>query len=312
MNRIFVPLLAFFILSGSPLSANEPITPLPKNPSYNKLQADLGKRLFFDPLLSKDQTVSCASCHSPQRGGADGRALSTGVGGKQGNMNAPTVFNSSLNIAQFWNGRAKDLAAQALGPIQNPVEMNLSLEELLKRLKRHATYPKAFTQVFGSGEITTEKVALAIAEFEKALISPNSRFDRYLRGELKLSAEEQAGYKLFKSSGCISCHNGALVGGNSFQRVGVVNSYEWHAGEADLFAVTGLEQDKNRFKVPSLRMAASTAPYFHNGKIVTLEAAIITMGYYNLGVSLGDKEVHALKKFIESLQGERPAILEEP
>lgn len=300
------------LLAAAPCFAAVPITPLPLAPDYHIEQAQLGKQLFFDPLLSKDQTLSCASCHDPGQGGADGRSLSVGVGGKLGGANAPTVFNSSLNFVQFWNGRARTLEEQALGPIQNPVEMNLEIPELLARLAQHPKYPGEFAKAFGPGPITAKRVAQALAEFEKALITPNSRFDRFLRGQLELTEAEQKGYTLFKNLGCISCHNGQLVGGNSFQKVGVVNPYPRHGTEPDRHQVTGRQSDLNRYKVPSLRMAASTAPYFHDGNTQTLEEAIVAMGYYNLGVNLKESEVALLVHFIRSLEGQNPTILEAP
>jgi len=309
LGKYIFAILGFSLWVGG-LLAQEPISPLPLKPTYNPALAALGQRLFFDPILSKDKTVSCASCHDPAKGGADGRERSEGVGKVLGGMNAPSVFNAGFNFSQFWNGRAASLEEQALGPIQNPVEMNLALSEMIRRLEGEPSYQEAFVQTFNPGPLTPQKVALALAEFERALVTSNSRFDRYLRKEIALSEKEQKGYRLFKGLGCVSCHNGRLVGGNSYQKIGVVNPYPWFQGQADLYALTQKESDKNRFKVPSLRMSADTAPYFSSGEIGTLEAAIAAMGYYNLGVTLDQDQIENLVAFIKSLKGETPAILE--
>jgi len=267
----------------------------------------LGRQLFFDPILSADQTISCASCHQPNLGGADGVSYSSGVGGLKGNMNSPTVLNARFNFVQFWNGRARTLEQQALQPITNPMEMNLSLDELELRLNISDSYPLAFKAIYGSRGITRQQVAEVIAEYVAALVTPNSRFDRFLRKELELTPQEQNGYELFKSLGCISCHNGINVGGNSYQKIGIINSWQGAPG-VDLYARTGRETDRDHYKVPSLRNIALTAPYFHDGSATNLSRAITMMADDNLGVRLATNETADLEAFLRSLTGEIPVI----
>jgi len=288
------------------LNANEPITPIPEAIPYDKSKAALGKKLFFDTILSKDKTLSCASCHSFSHGGADGRMVSIGVNNTQGSLNSPTVFNAVFNFSQFWNGRAKDLAEQALGPIHNPIEMGLSLEEALQRLQNDAQYQKEFASITKHATITQNDLAQIIAEFEKTLITPNAKFDRYLMGKETLSDEEMKGYMLFKTLGCVMCHNGINVGGNSYQKLGAIIPMERKDAIDDRYALTNRESDKNVFKVPTLRNIALTAPYFHDGQVATLQEAITKMLYHNLGVNLSDETVDALVAFLQTLTGDIP------
>lgn len=271
----------------------------------------LGRRLFFDPIMSADRTLSCATCHTPALGGADGTQYSSGVGGLKGNMNAPTVLNVRFNFAQFWNGRARTLAEQALQPIANPIEMNLPLDEMERRLNASDAYTQAFEAIYGSDAITRQQVADAVAEYVAALVTPQSRFDRFLRNELELTPQERTGYELFKSLGCISCHNGINVGGNSYQKIGIVNPWQGAPG-VDLYARTGRQTDRDHYKVPSLRNIALTAPYFHDGSAATLAEAIVVMADDNLGVRLAAGEVSNLEAFLSSLTGEMPSIFGPP
>ena len=242
----------------------EPIKPI-EAPEVDAGKAALGRALFLDPLLSKDGTVSCASCHDLANGGDDGRVVSVGIGGSPGTINAPTVFNVALNFKQFWDGRADTLVDQIDGPVQSPIEMGSLWPEVVARLHAHDTYPAAFQAVYPDG-INRANVKDALVEFMKSLTTPNSRFDRWLAGDDDaLSAVEERGYTLFKLYGCVSCHQGANVGGNMFQVFGVHNDYFGKRGEisdADLgrFNVTGVAADRHSFKVPSLRMAAMTGP----------------------------------------------------
>jgi len=290
------------------LYSNEPITPIPETIPYDKNKADLGKKLFFDTILSKDKTLSCASCHSFSHGGADGKVVSTGVNNQQGSLNSPTVFNAVFNFSQFWNGRAKDLIDQALGPIHNPIEMGISLEEAVQRLQNDAQYQKDFAAIAKRTTITQNDLAQMIAEFEKTLITPNAKFDRYLLGKGTLSDEELKGYTLFKTLGCVMCHNGINVGGNSYQKLGAIIPMERKDAIDDRYALTNRESDKNVFKVPTLRNIALTAPYFHDGKVATLREAITTMLYHNLGVNLSDETVDALVAFLQTLTGDIPTL----
>ncbi len=289
-------------------SWGDPIKPIPKDIEFDLKKALIGRELFFDTILSKDKNISCATCHDPEQGGTVHLRFSPKVS-KDLKANVPTVFNAVFNFRQFWNGRAKDLYEQAAIPILNPDEMGLTREEVERRINKSDKYKKMFKEVYGIDYITFEHVIDAIVEFEKALITPNSRFDRYLRGEIDLTESEKEGYALFKKLGCITCHNGINIGGNSFQKFGVVNPYKWEPYFPDRYKITGREEDKNVYKVPSLRNVAITYPYFHDGSASTLEEAVKKMAYHQLGITLTDEEVTKIVDFLKSLTGEMPAIL---
>jgi len=227
-------------------------------------------------------------------------------------MNSPTVLNAVFNFRQFWNGRAQDLREQAAGPVHNPVEMGMDAARIEEVLNEDPDYRQAFGEIFGQRTIDFENFVSAIVEFEKALITPNSRFDRYLRGEIELTSEEARGYLLFKQRGCVACHNGINVGGNSFQYVGVINPYQGAGKAADRYSVTRDPRDQNRFKVPSLRNIELTAPYFHDGSISTLQEAVEKMAFHNLGLEFEPDEVLCIVSFLKALTGEPPDILSEP
>ena len=304
----FYNTIILIICIGTVALADEPIKPIPQHIQYNREKAELGKLLFVDPNLSSDGTVACVSCHSFDHGGADPRPVSIGVRGLKGNANAPTVYNSYFNFRQFWNGRAKDLKDQANGPIHNPVEMDMVAEKIEKYLKENEYYRSLFQKVFKS-EPKYDYVLEAIAEFEKALYTPNCKFDRYLRNEAILSYEEEKGYRLFKMFGCITCHNGTNIGGNSFQKFGLIFSYDWKSYFPDRFAITKKPEDKNVYKVPTLRNIALTSPYLHDGSALTLNEALKKMSHYNLGFDLNKEEIEALIAFMKTLTGEVPEIL---
>ena len=259
---IFRPLFFILIAAGVFLHA-EPIEPLPRSVSYDRQKALLGKALFTDPLLSKDKSVACVNCHSFEHGGADPRRVSVGVGNQRGNIQSPTVFNARFNFRQFWNGRAASLEEQAEGPIHNPVEMAMDADIVEQRLNANRYYRDRFFRVYGDGSVTYERVIDAIVEFEKALVTPDSPFDRYLRGEAQLPPQALEGYRLFKELGCITCHNGINIGSNSFQKMGLMRPYVHDDSYPDRYALTKRERHKNVFKVPTLRNVALTAPYFH-------------------------------------------------
>jgi len=317
-SRFHIVLLAAFLACNQVgAQASEPIEPLPTSLDVNKSKVAIGKRLFFDTRLSADGTISCASCHDIDAWGAENRSVSEGIRQQLGDRNSPTVFNSVFNFKQFWDGRADDLSHQAMGPVVNPVEMGMaSWSEAIKKLKNDATlgkdlsYTAAFLNVYGQG-ISKELVVDAIAEYEKTLITPNAPFDRYLRGETTaISATQKRGYELFKSYGCVSCHQGANVGGNMFQKFGVLNDISIQEGSLseDLgrYTVTKNEWDKRVFKVPSLRLATKTAPYFHNGSVATIEEAVDIMIKYQLGRGVPPQDRDAIIAFLESLVGEKP------
>ncbi|MFA6144864.1 MAG: cytochrome c peroxidase [Sulfurimonas sp.] len=299
-------ILIIFIITCNCLAAAEPIVPIPLLVPYNSAKATLGKKLFFDPILSQDYTITCASCHDISHGGADRVSHSIGVHGTQVIMNTPTVFNAVFNFSQFWNGRAATLSEQALGPIHNPLEMGLPLREAAKRLEANPEYKATFFKITKHPTISPDDIAQMIAEYEKTLITPNGKFDRYLRGQTRLSSDEMQGYALFKTLGCVSCHNGVNVGGNSFQKMGAIIPIHHNPNIDDRYAITKKEWDKNIFKVPTLRNISLTAPYFHDSSSRTLRDAVSKMGYNNLGLKLSKKEIDLLVTFLDTLTGERP------
>ena len=303
--------LSFALLSASPLALamDEPIQPIRPPQEINLAQVELGKKLYFDPRLSKSGFISCNSCHNLSMGGTDNLKTSIGDRWQQGPINAPTVLNSSLNLAQFWDGRAKDLQDQAGGPIANPGEMGFSHTLAVGVLESIPAYVREFKLVFGTDKITIDEVTQAIAEFEKTLVTPGSRFDLWLMGDkAALSADELAGYQLFKTSGCVACHNGEAVGGNSFQKMGVVEPYKTDNPAKGLSAVTGKDADRFKFKVPTLRNVEMTYPYFHDGAAQTLGEAVNTMGRIQLGKTFSEQENAQIVAFLKTLSGEQPAF----
>jgi cytochrome c peroxidase len=288
---------------------HEPIKPIPLKVEVDSRKVALGKQLFHDPRLSRDNTVSCASCHDLSKGGVDGRKHSIGIGGAEGGINSPTVFNSGGNFRQFWDGRAATLEQQVDGPIHAGAEMGSNWEEIVGKLRAAPEYAAAFNQIY-SGAIQASNIKDAIAQFERSLITPNSRFDRYLRGEdSALNAEEKTGYAKFKAYGCVSCHQGVNVGGNMFAPLGAMDDYFADRGtptKADngRFEVTGNEEDRHVFKVPSLRNVALTAPYLHDGSAKTLERVVVVMGRYQLGQRIPSEDVDKIVRFLETLTGE--------
>ena len=295
--------------SASAADVVEPIKPIPAYPAVDRAKVVLGDRLFHDARMSKDDTVSCATCHDLERGGDDGRPVSEGVGGALGAINAPTVFNVGYNFKQFWDGRADTLEAQIDGPVQSSVEMGSLWPDIVAKLYRDETYPAQFSAIYADG-ISRENIKDAMAEFMRSLVTPGSRFDDWLAGDSEaLDAEELRGYGLFKSYGCASCHQGANVGGNMFQTFGVLNDYFTRRGDitdADRgrFNVTGNQADMHAFKVPSLRMAAHTAPYLHDGRAATLRDAIDIMFEFQLGREAPDADKDAIASFIRTLAGD--------
>lgn len=286
-----------------------PIQPVRAAVGLDPNKVALGAQLFGDPILSKDNTVSCATCHSLETGGTNGLPISVGIAGGVKHINVPTVFNSALNFTQFWDGRAKTLEEQVSGPIEHPLEMGATWPNVISRLNADSGYAKQFADLYTEG-VSRDSISHALAEFERSLNTPNSAFDRHLKGEPNaLNEQELAGYQLFKQLGCVRCHQGQGVGGNMFQRMGAKKDY--FAGRNDLtvhdmgrFNVTGDEYDRHRFKVPSLRNVALTAPYFHDSSAATLEDAIQTMATYQLGRRLLEQEQELLISFLESLTGE--------
>lgn len=301
---------ASFVTVGAALAQDqEPIQPIVPPQQVNLGMVELGKKLYFDPRLSKSGFISCNSCHNLSMGGTDNIRTSIGDKWQQGPINAPTVLNSSLNVAQFWDGRAADLKAQAGGPIANPGEMAFSHTLAIGILESIPAYVREFKQVFNKPKIDIDQVTLAIAEFEKTLVTPNSRFDQWLLGKQDaLTANELAGYKLFKDSGCVGCHNGPAVGGNSFQKFGIVEPYKGDHKAEGRAAVTGKDADRFNFKVPTLRNVEMTYPYFHDGAANTLTEAVDTMGRIQLGKKFTPDENAKIVAFLKTLTGDQPSF----
>jgi len=302
MKKLIIFLAAF--LFASPIA---PVTPV----KYDKEKALLGKMLFFDPILSADNKISCASCHSPSFGGADNKRFSVGIFGKIDKpMNSPTVYNAVFNCWQFWNGRAKNLKQQAMMANHDPFEMGMTNDLVETRINSSSKYKAFFKQVYKVEYIKADMVYDAIAEFEKALVTPDCRFDRFLKGDKNaITKDEKRGYFLFKVYGCITCHNGKNLGGNSFQKLGIfikdINIIEGR----DRYQVTHNPSDRYVYKVPTLRNIALTAPYFHDGSVRSLKKAIKLMGKFNLGIDIPDEDVFYIEKFFKTLTGKTPEIL---
>ena len=293
----------------NPRFVKEPIQPIPLNLFLNPSKVALGEKLFQEVRLSSDNQVSCVNCHDLSKGGADRRAYSVGVKGTIGKINSPTVFNIAYNFRFNWNGRFDSLSDHTDALLQNPAVMGSQWSDLLTKLRADSEYPPAFAQIYADG-ITKANVINAIVTYEKSLYTPNSRFDRYLRGDsTALTGLEKDGYRLFKAYGCVSCHQGVNVGGNMFQKFGVIGNYFADRGnitEADWgrFTVTEEEADRYVFRVPSLRNVAITAPYFHDGSAKTLEEAVSIMVKYQLGRPIPSDYLNLIVQFLHTLTGE--------
>ncbi|PIT98616.1 MAG: cytochrome-c peroxidase [Bdellovibrionales bacterium CG10_big_fil_rev_8_21_14_0_10_45_34] len=305
-------------------SANEPLPetpPIPKDNPQTPQKIELGKQLYFDPRLSSTGTVSCNSCHNVMATGDDSVRTSAGVNGHRGDRNSPTVWNSAFWSVQFWDGRAPTLEEQAKGPLVNPIEMGLpNHNEAVKRVKAIAGYRTSFKRVFGGRDpITVDNIAKAIASYERTLITPDSAFDRYLKGEkTAISKDALEGYELAQNVGCFACHSGPHFAGPqlptgtgfymrfpTFSENDYVKTYEL---DKDLGRMkeTKKEADKHMYRVPSWRNIAITAPYFHNGSVSKLDEAVRVMAKTQLNRDLKSSEVTKIVKFLESLTGQIP------
>ena len=298
--------------SGAPLSAaplNEALKPLPPVPMLDPAKVELGRQLFNEPRLSANNTLSCASCHRLASGGADTTPFSTGFDGKPVVLNTPSVFNASLNFKQFWNGRADTLEAQVEQVVTSPVEMGSDWNTVVQNLSALPVSQSAFKQTYPDG-LNAANVQNALATYERTLITPNSRFDQYLQGNTEiLTTREKYGYQRFKDYGCIACHQGVNIGGNMFQKFGVMGDYFQARGnpqESDLgrYLLTKDEEDRHVFKVPSLRNVAVTAPYFHDASAKTLEEAVDVMFKYQLGRNPTQEDKDLIIQFLKTLTGE--------
>lgn len=288
---------------------NELIEPIKPAKIENQAEVDLGAKLYFDPRLSRSGFISCNSCHNLSMGGTDNLQTSIGDKWQQGPINAPTVLNSTLNFVQFWDGRAKDLKEQAGGPIANPGEMAFTHDLAVGLLNSIPQYVEEFKKVYGKEKIDIDQVTQAIAAFEDTLVTPNSRFDQWLQGkDDAITDQELKGYLTFRDAGCVACHNGAAVGGSTYQKMGVVDIYVTDNESAGRAGVTGEDIDRMMFKVPTLRNVELTYPYFHDGAANTLKEAVDIMGRLQLGKKFTDEENANIVAFLKTLTGDQPDI----
>jgi len=316
-------LIAFNLAVVSNVQAFEPLPAKAKAPADNPTtpaRVELGKLLYFDPRLSVDGTISCNSCHNVMGSGGDGRSVSMGVRGQLGARSSPTVWNSAFLSVQFWDGRAPTLEEQAKGPLINPVEMgNPDHAAVVKRVQAIDGYKPLFQKAFGSSTIDIDRIVQAIAAYERTLITPNSPFDRYLKGDKKaLSAAQVRGMQDFQNFGCVACHSGPNFSGPELaQGQGFYQKFPTYPGsvyesryrltqDQGRFQVTHQEADRHYFRVPSLRNIALTAPYFHNGSVPTLDEAVRVMAKTQLNRDLTDAQVQDLVAFLDSLTGTFP------
>ncbi|KJR43914.1 cytochrome c551 peroxidase [Candidatus Magnetoovum chiemensis] len=301
------------------LKSQEIFKPIPKNApiikdkEFTMAKADLGKKLYFDPRLSASGLISCNTCHNIGMGGVDFQETSTGHGWQKGPRNAPTVLNSVFNLAQFWDGRAADLKEQAKGPVQASVEMNNKPEDVVTTLNTMSEYVELFKEAFPNDKdpVNFDNMADAIEAFEATLITPDSKFDKYLRGnENALSQTEKEGLKLFIDKNCTQCHSGINMGGTGYYPFGFAEKPkdEIVAGDKGRFAVTKTKSDEYVFKSPSLRNIELTGPYFHSGKIWNLTEAVKVMSSAQLGISLSDDEADKIVTFLRSTTGTQPKV----
>lgn len=310
-----ITFVAYFFFGIAQAFAADPFaaafSPLPEVKQFSSLsqkeqaRVALGKKLYLDPNFSESRQISCNSCHRLDMFGVDGEPTSPGHLGKRGDRNSPTSFNAALHFRQFWDGRAADVEEQALGPVLNPVEMAMASEEVVvSRLEESAEYKTLFKQAFPdeASPMTFKNMGRAIGAFERQLVTP-APFDQYLKGDMSaLSAEAKQGLQAFVTTGCIACHAGSLLGGQMYQKLGLVKPYE--TNDLGRYQVTKQEEDKFFFKVPSLRNVEKTGPYFHDGSVKTLEEAVVLMGRHQLGRALSEAEVTNIIAFLQSLTGE--------
>lgn len=291
------------------VQAAEPIDPIEPVEVKNPALVELGKMLFFEPRLSRSGFISCNSCHNLATGGVDNLQTSIGDRWAQGPINSPTVLNSFGQVAQFWDGRAKTLAEQAAGPIANPLEMASTHEMAVKVIASIPGYAPYFKKAFGDAEVNIKRITEAMAEFERTLVTPNARFDKWLKGDKNaITQQELNGYKIFKESGCTICHNGAQLGGQSFQKMGVVRPYKTTNTAEGVKAISGRDQDRMTFKVPMLRNIELTYPYFHDGAVWSLEESVSIMGDLQLGKRYTKQEIDDITAFLKTLTGDQPKV----
>jgi cytochrome c peroxidase len=282
------------------------LPPIPADNSMTKEKIELGKMLFFEPRISSSGVISCATCHNPALGWSDRIPRAVGHDGQVGERNTPTVLNSGFFEAQFWDGREDDLEGQALGPIEAEVEMAMSLEDAIERLKEFDEYKEQFAAAYpdhdGDNVINADHVAKALATFQRTLNTPNSPLDRWLAGDTgAMTPQQKRGMALFADNGCVACHSGPALTDSGFHRIQVPGSED-----EGRFLVTGKERDRFAFKTPTLRNVAVTYPYMNNGETASLEEAIRIMGREMLAREFSDREVADLEAFMHALTGDMP------
>jgi len=296
------------VSSTFPDLRHEPIQPLTQPTGLDPRKVSLGERLFHDPRLGRDNDMSCSSCHDLKTNGTDRYAHTPGRDGTTLDVNTLTIFNSSLNHRLFWDGRALGLEEQINAVVASSKELATSWPDIIDKLKQDEKYRAHFQSLYPDG-ITAKNVRNAIATFERSLITLDSPFDRFLLGDADaISPEAKTGYELFKTYGCIACHQGSNVGGNLFMKFGVFKDYFAARGnptQADLgrFNVTGDEKDRHVFRVPSLRLVSLTPPYFHDGTVDTLKEAVKIMAKHQLGRSIPEADIQRIVLFLKTLPG---------
>ena len=302
---------AAIVLSFNLYANDSLFQPIPQSVDVPANKVALGNKLFHDKRLSTDNTISCASCHALDKGGTDNLSKSLGIKDQLGKRNSPTVLNSAYNFKQFWDGRSPDLNDQVNGPTHAPDEMGSNWDEIVGKLNKDDDYIKDFKSVYND-TVKPEHIRDAIATFETSLITPDSPFDQYLRGNKgAMSKSAMAGYNLFNSKGCVACHNGINIGGGMFQKFGVFGDYYKdnkldNGGDLGLYNITKKDSDKYVFKVPTLRNIELTQPYLHDGSVQTLEQAVQIMAKYQLNQDLTKDEVSQIVSFLKSLTGKQP------
>jgi len=294
--------------------------PAPANNPQSEAKIELGKMLYFDPRLSQNGVISCNSCHNVMSGGDDNRPHSIGVKDQRGGRGAPTVWNAAFQSVQFWDGRAPSLEEQAKGPVTNPIEMGMAdWDTVVKTLKAIPGYAPLFAKAFDNDTVTVDNVVNAIAAYERTLITPNSPFDKYVKGDKTAMTEQQIkGMEAFEKTGCTACHSGANFSGPkmpmgtgffmkfpTFADNDYAKKYNF-AEDLGKYTVTQKEGDKNMWRIPTLRNIALTAPYFHNGTVTTLEEAVKVMAKVQLNKDLSDEQVKDITAFLNALTGEFP------
>jgi cytochrome c peroxidase len=297
-----------FATQEAPASGDGALAALPQRLELDPRKVELGARLFRDLRVSGDGQLACIDCHAFDRGGANGQAHSSFPGRKPTAVNIPSLFNSAFNFRFGWAGNLEDIGQQLDAAMESRAAMAGTWDDATLRLDADPRVRRAFGRIYSDG-LTPLNLREALAIYSLSLITPNSRFDRSLRGELELTPDERHGYDLFRDYGCVSCHQGINVGGNMLQRFGVMRDYfegrtDLTAADQGLFSKTGREEDRYVFRVPSLRNVALTAPYFHDGSKATLEDAVTTMASYQLGRELDPQEARQMAAFLRTLSGE--------